>query len=350
MGPRKSLVLIVAVLAFSCNRSGIVNDAPVRLARPDKVVSKSIDTAFRNPAPEVLHCFFIQIINDTLLIVQDQASEDNTYHFKAYSTNTFNYLGAFVRKGRGPGEMLHPHIVKCTSSERSLNVNDNSLSLACAIDVEESISSRNTAIVQNTVLPPGVIDWLPLPDSRQFVLQSEKGEMIFRTIGSCGEVLRTFDLYGGHNSEWQVTYLSSIFLNDGKTGKVAEVMLFFPQVNIIDTEKGHVYSVAVSKDYRKWKSVMDSMIGMDTKEYYAGAASSPDYIFAAYRKHPIIMQDDSAHYDTSIHVFDWNGKFLYRIEVDEEIGSMAFDSRTKFLYGIDRGEGRIVRYDLSGLI
>ena len=131
---------------------------------------------------------------------------------------------------------------------------------------------------------------------------------------------------------------------------VAEIMLLFPQINIFDTDNGTVRSLAVSRAYRNWKSVISRQINLETTtQYYVNAASGTDYIFAAYKGIPLeqIIKGGSG---TSIHVFDWDGNFKYDIKVREDIDCMTFDGRTKKLYCIEKQEGKIIRYDLSGLL
>ncbi len=130
---------------------------------------------------------------------------------------------------------------------------------------------------------------------------------------------------------------------------VAEIMLLFPQINIFDTDNGTVRSLAVNRAYRNWKSVISRQINLETTQYYVNAASGTDYIFAAYKGIPLeqIIKGGSG---TSIHVFDWDGNFKYDIKVREDINYMTFDGRTKKLYCIEKQEGKIIRYDLSGLL
>lgn len=341
--------ILTTLLTVSCNHSGIVHDASVKLVSAEKVVSLDFDTTFHCVFSDVLNCCGVHIVNDTVLVVQDQVSENNPYHFKAYSTNTFNYLGAFIRNGRGPGEMFSPRIARDNTNVRYLSLKVNTLGRAYMVDVEKSIETGTVAIVQSYVLPSGIADWLPLSDSEQFTLQEEDREMIFHTINTNGTVCKTFNLYKGLDSERYVTHLSSILVNNGITGEVAEVMAFFPQINIIDTYSENVHSIAVNKDYCRWESVINRMLDMDSKEYYAGATSTSDYIFAAYKGLPLCRLNDPGA-GTSIHVFDWADNFLYDIRVSENIDYMTFDSRTKFLYCVAKPENCIVRYDMSGLL
>ncbi len=120
----KLSLVFAALLAISCKHTGIVSDAPVKFVRPAKSVPSLVCTDLRDAFPEVLDCSRIQVVNDTVLVLQDQPNDDNPYHFTAYSTRDFQYLGSFVRGGRGPGEMLHPNAVRSNSSGRYLILND----------------------------------------------------------------------------------------------------------------------------------------------------------------------------------------------------------------------------------
>ena len=303
-------------LAVSCNvRSGIVDNAPVTLTAPDKVVSLSADTTFRNTFPEVLDCYAMQIVRDSILVLYVPATEEDPYHFKAYSTNTFDYLGEFIRTGRGPGEMIAPHIAKSNVSAGYLGVNDNQTGTAYLVDVMKSIQDNNTVAADTSALPSDVLDWLPLPDSGQFFLQQDADEMIYRIVAA-DNGQKTLHPYRNIDGKGNVTWFSSFFTaNDA--GKLAEIMIFFPQINFCDIESGSMYSVAVNREYRRWKSLSDIRTG-------------------------------SCH-GSSIHVFDWDGKFMYDIKVAEDISDMAYDSSAELMYCMD-AESRIIRYDLSGIL
>lgn len=347
----KQIQVILAVcLAVSCSHSGVVRDAAVKLAGPEKVVSVEPDTTFRCGFSEVLNCIDIRIVNDTILVFQDQVGETNPYHFKAYSTKSFRYLGAFARNGRGPGEMISPRMVTGNADENYLNLKDNSSGNAYIVDVVKSIETGGCEAVQSYILPSGTAEWFPLSDSEHFILQEENGEMVFHTISPDGTVRKTFNMYKGLDSSRYATYLSSILANNGKTGVVAEVMIFFPQINLVDTRSGQVRTIAVSKSYRKWESVMNGMFNMDTEQYYVCASSTSEYIFAVYKGVPLRQLNSEDGHGTSIHVFDWEGNFLYDVKLTENIGNIAMDSRTGYLYCTVMPDNRIVRYNLGELL
>ena len=340
---------IVLVLVVSCNRYGIVDGVKVDLVTPEKVVSISPDTNFRHNFLEVLHCFQLQIVCDTILVVQEHISETTNSHFKAYSINSADYLGSFIQNGRGPGELIGPRIVQCCPNEKYLNLSCHQMNQAYIIDVIQSIKSGMPAIVQNYTLQTNQLDWHPLPDSASFVFQFDSNLFSFNKIGIDEEITNTTYLSKDINAEHCIIHLSSFMIGHDKTDEIANVMIFSPHIDVIDMSNGQLRSFATDRDYRKWKSQLHRIPDMNTMQYYMAATASPDYIFAVYKKVPLSELHASGH-DTSIHVFDWNGNFLYNISVSENIGAIAFDRINRHLYGSDESDCRIIRYDLSQLL
>lgn len=343
-------VVLLAAVSFvsSCARTGIMKDVPVTLVRPDKVVSLSADTTFECTFEEVMHCYDIKIVSDSIIVFYDQASEKDPYHFKAYSTDTFEYMGAFVQKGRGPGEMVLPNISGSSTSGRYLCCDDNKSSTAYMVDVGESLRAGMIPVAESFDIPSDVIYWLPLSLSLQFAMRLENREMVLCVMDEGGKAVRKYTPFGGIDGERCMTYFASQFVERGNKRDVAEIMIFFPQINIIDTESGTIRSIAVDRSYRKWKQVIGSMINMDMLSYYFGATATSEYIIASYRHLPLKSMNESGH-GTSFHVFDWEGNFLVDIKVSEDIGNITYDSRRNLLYCLDVA-GRVIRYDLSGIL
>lgn len=337
-------ILAVLPVLVSCVRTGIVSGVPVTYARPDRVVQASADTSFRRAFPEVLYIRDIQV-QDTVLFLRDMTGENNPYHFKAYSTKSFDYLGEFFREGRGPGEMIHPRISGCRTDDPFIGISD--YAVAYMVDAGKMAGGRPPVITDCISLASEVIDWLPLGGQMYFVHAKIDGRLIFRVMDGNGNTVKTFNLYDGIDGDRCLTRLSSIISGNGD-GKVAEAMTFFPQINIMDTETGRVRQIAVDRAYRKWKSVLDSRISLDDIGYYSDITSTSDFIIATYRNRPL-GETDGKHGGTSVHVFDWDGDFLYDIRMAEDIGNITYDGRTGYLYCIDM-DGNIIRYDLSELM
>lgn len=343
------IFFLTVSVAISCSNDGIMHGVPVQLVNPEMVVSVVPDTTMHCDFPEVLNCSGIQIVDDTVLVFNDQISEHSQYHFKAYSTVSFEYLGGFINNGRGPGEMIDPRIVRSASTAKFLSLKASQMGQAYAVDVLESLRTGKTETAGSYTLPANIMDWLPLPGNRQFRLQLEGGESVFHVIGEDGSVLRSFHPYRHVAGDSYMTYLSSLLANNGETVKVAEVMALFPQINIIDTGTGEIITVAVDRSYRQWENVINRRFDMNTVEYYGGISPTPEYIIATYKGQSLGKLNEKRT-GSSIHVFDWNGNFLCKIKVSENIGNIAYDSRTGHLYCNDKSSGRIIRYDLSGIL
>ncbi len=342
------LLMLSGLLSIlSCGNAGIIDDVRVKLVQPNSAIYLETNNASQCSFPEVLHFDDIRIVSDSILVVQDQPHDGDAYYFKAYSLNSFDYLGSFVLQGRGPDEMLAPYLTNRNSEEDFLFAKDNSVGQAYMLDVQKSLQLQHTVVAQEFVMPTGSLDWLLLPESKQFVLQLDGNETIYRIIGADGKTLRTALPYSNLDGERFATHLSSIFVNSGVSDNIAEIMLFLPQINIF--ADGRLSSVAVNKSYKKWESIINRRIDLNTVQYYASATSNADNIFAVYKELPLSKLKEPGN-GSSIHVFDWKGNFIYNIEVAEDIGKLAFDSRTKNLYCIDESSDRVVCYDLHELI
>ena len=247
----QAIFFLTTVLAASCSRTGIVHNIPVKFVRPAVTVSQVCDTAFNCSFPEVLRGYNLKIAGDTVLVIADQIADPGNYCFKTYSINTFNYLGSFIRKGRGPGEMLDPRLTGDSPQASRIGLYD--VGKAYMVDVEESLKSGRTSITRTYDLPSEILDWMPMPDERQFTMLIENNELVYQSIANDGAYLKKFNLYKQADGNRHITHLSSLLTNNGSTAKVAEFMLLFPQFNILDTESGQVLSFAVDKAYRKWE-------------------------------------------------------------------------------------------------
>lgn len=340
------IFLALTLLTVSCRNESIVENAEIRLVEPREIVSLTPDMTFSCDFSEVLHCLEMKIVKDTILVFQDHPSENSPYHFKAYSTNTFEYMGPFIRNGRGPGEIVFPHIHQDNSNPEYLCISDGRMGYR--VDVEASLESGVTSVADSMELPVNRIDWIPISESRYFSLQAEDGQIVMHIAENNGQVEQTFNFDKDISREDNMTHLSGVLLNDRNGGKIAEVMLFFPQINLFDTESGHVRTVAV--DYGKnMESATSGIISPDTIEYYENAISDTDYIFAVYKGIPLRRLNETGQ-NTDIHIFDWEGNFIYDIKVSENIDGMAYDARTGYLYCHEKAKDRIIRYNLSGIL
>lgn len=342
------VLLGLALLPVSCSRNALFENCSYEVHVPENVVSLEQDIMPEGLFPEVGNPLGLQIVRDSILVVHDPSGEGNDCHFKAYDLSSGSYMGAFMAKGRGPGEMVSLHIAKCSSDEYNLYLNDNSLGIFFEVDIPGSISDKRASVVRSSTYPINTVDWLPLPGSGSFSLSHNDGRLAYSVSGENGEVLHSIDFRDGLGEESKATYLSSIMTVNGQ-GKIASAMLCFPQVHFIDSRTGHVNSVSVIKDEEDWKTTVGKNFDLNTMQYFSGIMSTPEYVFALYSGASLqsIMTGDCR---SSVYVFDWQGKLVRAMKAGENLGALAYDRNSARLYAVDKSAGRIVRYDLRGLL
>ncbi len=343
-----SVCLFSALLFASCSRTSLVERIPVSMERPQKKYHLEADSSFQIVLPETINPVALQIVADSILIIQNQPSAAVSQHFCAYSIRTNQLLGLFLTNGRSSGEILQPLIEAGASDSQYLFISDSSLGYAMKVDVLNSILTGTGIFVECCKLPDCAISLIPVSESVQVAYIPGK-DVCFQTLEKDSIARRSFFPYRSIDGDRYITHLSSILTSSGSDGTMAEFMICFPELHILDINTGVWKSVAVDEEWRNWKILLNEPFSMSKRQYYAGATSSSDYIFASYWGCSLENCLSGGH-GGAIHVLDWNGSFLFCLNVTEDIESIAFDSNNKHLYGLDRASGKIYRYDLSVIL
>ena len=340
--------LSFVALFVSCSHFVLMNDVEFHEVRPKNEIVLIRDSTFHLEYEGLQSCTDMQILNDTLLVIQNRACEDAPYFFNLWSLRSDQYLGSFARQGRGPGEYISPHISRSPTWERFLYFTDNGTCKAYVIDPQEALSHESDYWPDEIGLSGADVSWLPIQRNKQFVATLADEKMVFNTLDIDGECTCSIDVFRNINYYDNATTMSHMLCATSNSDVVAEVLLFFPYINFIDSRTGQVRSYSTHRDYRKWRAVLNKPINMNSIQYYAGLTSSKDYVFATYWGIPLgsIINND---WSSTIHVFDNLGHFVYAIHTSEKVGHITIDSEAKYLYGIDLTEDKIIRYDLGPL-
>ena len=346
------LVLVIlsplVVLVVSCNRSSIVGKDSVELLAPAISFDLSRDETFDGASMKLVGSESVQIVQDTLIVIQSQISDVSPKFFQVYSAINKHCRGSYVFRGRGPDELLQPYITRTNSSLPVLNVYDMASGSAYKIDVTGAQEKGHNAIMQKITLPDNTIDWIPLSDNLSFTLTILRNELTGMCINQNGSISQEYKLFPKIDAINHITRLSSILVSNNTTGQIAIFMVCFPHVIIIDPEKEKINSYAVDKSFRKWSTVLDSPFGPESIQYYSDATTSSDFIFAAYSGDSVRETNNAAH-GTTIHVFDWAGNLLGAIKLRENLIRMSYDARSQHLYCIEQ-KGDLIRYDMSDIL
>ncbi|MCM1177414.1 MAG: TolB-like 6-bladed beta-propeller domain-containing protein [Bacteroides sp.] len=342
----------------SCTSRNVINGIPVKFERPVTVMQMDCDRSFTFDFPEVICYGGLQLVNDSILFVYERPHENGGMDFyKAYSLPDFSYLGAHLKKGRGPGEFLAPSFSGHCRSDETENrcdyIFDVVQNMSFAYDFIKSVESGKDIFYTISELPYGTLYASPYCDTLQLIANLENGSMSIRLTDKDMSTLKQIELYPGVSSEWNYNQLCYTEAISEKCGVIAMLMLSIPQINFLDLETGEIESHAVDKAYRRWKDLInlyDIESVMNSAIYYSWAGSTEDYIIATYRNGMTHNDMKNGAKGTHLHIFNWDGDFLYDISLKETISSPVYDPVRKHLYAIDYADEHIYRYNLCGLI
>lgn len=346
--------ICIAGALVSCTSENIVNNASIRLVDPINICNLQKDSSFVCDFSQVLSCSYMNIIQDSLLLLYDQpVLNKNSYFYKVYSLDDFSYLGECARQGRGPNEFIQPMISGKLTEQRD-NIECYIYDLAQSKSFRYSLNQQMFGIdVCQCIsdLPDMTFYSIPYLDSLQFIMNIDKKKFLCNVINERGEIIKTVDLYPDNlDAEKYISQLGNCVLINNKLGVVALMMLSLPQVNYISLETGAVHSSAVNSKYKKWKDIVEIQNPdklMSIPQYYNDATSSDDYIMGVYLDRSINDMISGKEIKPHIHIFDWQGNFLYDLIVPDHVSNIEYDAESGFLYGLDVSEGQIYRYDLS---
>ncbi len=252
-----------------------------------------------------------------------------------------DFIGAYGNKGRASNEMLGVRFNGQVDSSRSLlytvDVNNRqlvSIDLKATIEQDKLVVSQKYTSLYATALPPGINTFL-LKDSSVLVeQQNDSNYALTRLKGEEAELLE--DVYLTSTSDPYGNYFSSCAISPNGE-KMAWAMQNINQVNILDLVNRDRVSSSL---YLKPLMVDDENVMV----YYCNIAVTDKYIYALYMNQ---SEDDSYEVPqkSEIHVFNWRGKHIKNIVVDEYLFYFDVDDTDSNIYALDQ-ERNLYRYKI----
>ena len=292
----------------------------------------------------------IQII-DTLLLVQHQ-DENSSYYWDVYSLNNMMYLKSILRKGRGPNEVLFAHYAgQYEKTEDAvwmyfLDVNSGRF---LKINLTESVRPGNDVIELVTAIESDKFPYFAVNNDTFIYCNKNRDEGYISLVKGDNSWKNPVmeKRYIRHITSGDFNKLTHSLYYNKKNNKVCAVPFYINHIQIIDLEgKDDIISSAAGNN--NWETVNRNDISGLTTIFYTTTRTTDDLIFALYNNRQIAEMGNTPG-QTVIHVFDWNGKALTRILLEDSIISFAVDIKSKMLYGLDNGS-YIHRYDISSCL
>lgn len=289
------------------------------------------------------------------------------YQYYCFNINTGKYVCNFFPLGRGNGEFLNvtPIIQLYTEKEEMK-------ALFVAVNEEKAgVFNITKSIEQKTTICDTVFDFkwrskyaqpfiylfhyndstfLAYKQGNQVAEKEYKYSlpqflMINRYSGDVERTYRLYHepaLYNPVAEDWNGSfYLSMNFIKPDKS-KIMMSMTLLPQINILDVETGLLKGIRIVGEpgFEYLKGRVE-----DLKEYYLFSDVDDKYIYALYA--PKSYTDPKATIDNCmIHIFDWEGNFIYKLYVHEALNQIRVDLKNKIIYGVSFSTEEVFRYPL----
>ncbi len=286
-----------------------------------------------------------------------------------FSVNSGKHIASLCPKGQGPNDYL-----SCKNSQQFIRENgelklwvrDNAKS-ARLLNITKSIETGAT--VCDAIIPMDWNKYFVYPATTLFFLkdgyilgqnqceeQYSKGkEYIPRNFylykDSLGNKVKEYKLFNRpvilKDDKYDVLsgmfYANHSYIHPDQT-KVAIAMQRVAQITILDVKSGKQvgYRMDDTLDFSDIEQNLECI-----RYYYTSAAVNSRYIFALY----IDQAEMGGKYpfkSKTVHVFDWEGRPVYKIQLDKEISWITLDPQNNRLYAQGEDDS-IWAYDVSWL-
>ncbi len=267
--------------------------------------------------------------------------------FEIYSTNTFKYLGQFLAQGRGPNEFLNVSYdgnYFHSGKDLVLWISDLTLNKRCSFNLTQSLKTGET--VCDTIFRIQYAwGYSNINDSIAASIKPQQSNLIFnlQNIHS-KEILTEHKLYKTyiHCDENSYALGMELYKHPQQNLFVGN-MSFFNQINFFSADMKDAFSISYGQPVNIFDNLQLTEEELTT--YYFNLSSTEKYIYALYINQPW-RQFPYFEKGVEIHVFDWSGKPVKKINIPESIVFFTVDEPNGYLYGLKVPE-EIYRYPLK---
>lgn len=318
------------------------------------------------------------VVYDSLLFFT--SSKFPEYNVYMANARTGKHLACLLRKGQGYKEFLYLSMSerfivdeKGAPHFRGYAFNNQKL---IDINLQELIASLNTThSINDSAITTSEFLWsmhhtvpyryvFPLKSNRilagnalekLFTNQSELNLPAYELLdASNGEIIKKYPLFTQQITNPSLPedipyfYLSTDVLHPDES-KIAIAMTLIGQLNIINLQTGKMecFKIEGTKDM----SYLEKSIPQNFHAYYQNVTADEQHIYALYVNKPFFANEklnNTNMHSHEIHVFDWNGNFLKRLYLDQEVQQIRLNAANGLLYAKENIGDRIFVYELKG--
>lgn len=306
-------------------------------------------------------------VYDSLMIFRNPKLADS--FFNVFNVDTGEEIGTFVKKGGGPDELADCHKIFNFFEEGG----DLKTLLLGAYEEKLLIWNITQSIKQGATIIDNIFPYTAEKENKgafysylfyqgnnailakvqSVSLKGGNAILPFyqhRTIDT-NELSKNLTIYKKlvKNDTPSNTIQSFSASNDARKPdgtKVVQAMLYLPQLNILNVKTEQVFGSRM-KDGLDFSVFED---GADVEKiYYIGVQTDDNYIYALYWGKEIWELRETPYVNT-IHVFDWDGNFVQKIETDRGLKDMWIDTVRNRLYLTCPMVDDVFYLELNGLL
>lgn len=275
----------------------------------------------------------ILLMNDLIIVLDHQT--DRFFH--VFSKDSFNHLGSFIRKGRGPGEEVYINpFFKIHADDEIIYQSESDLKVARIVI---SGDSANMVILRKIDLPAAMREGV------DFFLVNNS---IFNSnyLDTASRDYTVYNMETGQVSEWGESYHFSeknipqymlpfhnakLTTVNSKENLIASVFNQFPLLRIYSLETEQLITQLQMSDDSHNREVMLTGQGQPGTggmiSYYHHVSSTEDYIYGLYGGFSVMDRfkegEEPYYYDWSeeVHIWKWDGTPVMKLILDRPVTS-----------------------------
>lgn len=290
--------------------------------------------------------YFLGLSYDSLLVLTLNKGD---YNIAIFNTNTGKLIGKYLRKGRGPQEMVS------FASENQYNIINDSLFFYgydlsaqkdfIAFNVTAAANGQDARLHVLGEFIPVSLRAIKIDDSTNLYYRLTDNKMTLDKFSKDGELLNSWNLFPDISARYFSFMSFGLGVNSNGT-KAALAMTAFPELNILDLETGERKSVTYARkmDFETSYDTYRATFTYPDITHCCGTFSIDDYI--CFRTFYVDESDVPA--NSALMVFDWDGNLKYRLLITEELSRLGtlYDPVHKVIYCTTEDDV-LYRYDVS---
>ena len=281
---------------------------------------------------------------DSLFIVTH--SRDSTF-ITIYKSDNLKKIGTYIQKGRGPDEFfnfIYDNQFYYDSCGVSLYFSDMNKREIYTLRLNNLINNLGNPIKKIASTPGVGLPTFVLGENRYLskIYDDPDFKVSYMIFDSTGNEVKDYPLYKNLGTSIRMNQIASSDVLNKDRSKVMMGMTLFNQINLINLETNEYKVITVSDDplFISEKEVANRFVC-----YYSRLCTYNDLVFALYTNMGFREWGKNSKSRSNIHVFNWEGKPIAEIIVNEDLNYITTDSSKNKLYGITTDE-IIYVYDL----